>query len=208
MNGKSPRSRNADHVERMGVRPQFPKPKAYLKAYVLGPQNWESEGLDRLRRYAGGESESLRYRYDAHGESFEYNIYNVKEDLLRVAIALRWHAIHAALSGTASWMETWRRACAYDYWAMRMDCRNQLRILPDLSCKAPGSLESGPPLRPQEITRRIIVCSAKQPKESFGGRELYESEYFILGHLRPPGRQVGKLRGGSAASNRRETHLL
>jgi hypothetical protein len=36
----------AVEVERMGVRPQFPKPKAYLKAFVLGPQNWESEDPD------------------------------------------------------------------------------------------------------------------------------------------------------------------
>jgi hypothetical protein len=132
MNDKSRIAARTDaDVERMGVRPQFPKPKAYLKSFILGPQNWESEDLDRLRRYSRGESESLRYRYDAKGETFEYNAYNVKEDLLRVAIALRWHAIQAALSGTAPWIETWRRACAYDYWAMRMDCRNQLCILND-----------------------------------------------------------------------------
>jgi hypothetical protein len=115
----------------MSVRPQFPKPKAYLKAFILGPQQWESEDLDRLRRYSRGEFESLRYRFDADGEWFEYNAFNVKEDLLRVAMALRWQAIHTALSATAPWIESWHRACAYDYWAMRMDCRNQLRILND-----------------------------------------------------------------------------
>jgi hypothetical protein len=115
----------------MSVRPQFPKPKAYLKAYILGPQNWETEDLDRLQRYSQGESASLRYRYDAGGELFEYTIINVTGNLLRVAVALRWQAIHAALSGAAPWMETWHRACAYDYWVMRMDCRCQRKIFDD-----------------------------------------------------------------------------
>jgi len=93
------------------------------------PQNWESEDLDGAR-YSRGESESLRYRSDANG-NLRIQRFKRQGRALRVAIALRWHAIQLLFPARRHGIENLACACAYAYWALRLYGRTQLRILND-----------------------------------------------------------------------------
>ena len=106
-------------IERMGIRPQFPRLTAYLKSEKKRADEGENDPFIRLERYAKeGGGFVFNYRYSTLGER-EYHFYNVHQDLMLVTNALRIDAIQAAF-GEGSWQVIWQRSNAYAYWYWRM----------------------------------------------------------------------------------------
>jgi hypothetical protein len=114
-----------------GLRPKFPKAKAYLKSYSLGPANWESEDLPRLRRYA--DTGSFGFRYAPGLSENTYNAWTAATDLAGLASAKRWKAVQGALSGSSDWMSDWHAATACEYWHLRLNCAGQAVALDQFS---------------------------------------------------------------------------
>lgn len=112
-----------------GPAGKFPSIRKFLANYVLGLQNWETEDLGFLKRYAaeGG------FPYPSpDGEGmWTYTLANAKDDLARVGVALRWSAIQSCLKGEPGYEATWIRATAYEYWGGRAEHRFDQFMLQD-----------------------------------------------------------------------------
>jgi hypothetical protein len=117
------------HVPRPGIRPQFPKIKAHLKSYVLGPTTWQTEDLPRLRRYA--ESGPFSFRYAPELSDNTFTSFDAATAFAHVAVAMKWKATQMALDGRSGWLNPWLESVAYGYWQLRMSCRFQTRVLHD-----------------------------------------------------------------------------
>jgi len=106
----------ATTFHRPGPATKFPAVKKFLKDYVLGIPDWETEDLARLKRYAneGG------FGYPApDGTLWTYSLADAEGDLARVGGALRWHAIQACLKGEDGFDGLLERSAAYEYWGLR-----------------------------------------------------------------------------------------
>lgn len=114
---------------RPSSKSSFPGVKAYLKSFVLGVENWETEDLPRLQRFS--REGSFDFRYSPEFEGQPYNAANAAGDLTGVSNALRWQAIQGALSGEKDWLDSWSRATAYGYWGVRLELFTQHRVYDD-----------------------------------------------------------------------------
>lgn len=109
------------HIDRAGIRSQFPKVKSYLKAYFLGPAKWDEKELMRLKRYAKGDKFSFTY-----SPEFDHSAYTFSTactDLGCISMAKYWHAIHGALKQEYGWRTYWQQAVAYAFWSDVMDIK-------------------------------------------------------------------------------------
>ncbi|MBB4842645.1 hypothetical protein HNP55_001160 [Paucibacter oligotrophus] len=115
--------------QRSGLASKFPSIRKFLANYVLGLQNWETEDLGSLKRYAteGG------FPYPSpDGEGvWIYTLANANGDLARVSNAQRWIAIQSCLKGDPNYAATWVRAAAYEFWGARADHRFDEFMLQD-----------------------------------------------------------------------------
>jgi len=83
----------------IGIAPRFQALKSFLKSYTLGWDNWESESIPLLQRY-GVEGAGFEFSkiFDA---PICYSFNHVGDDLEKVSMALRWHALQAALASNS-----------------------------------------------------------------------------------------------------------
>jgi hypothetical protein len=109
------------------MRPQFPKVPSYLKSFCLGVGDFKEKELPQLERYV--REGCFEFCDLPEFGPDQYNIFNARGDLIRVTNALRWHAIHRALSNEEEWLGPWVRSAGYAYWATRIEIRNQQWIL-------------------------------------------------------------------------------
>lgn len=82
------------------IAPRFPKLDSFLKSYTLGWENWESESIPLLRRYG---MEGAGFELSKIGDTtICYSFNHAGTDLQRASMALRWHALQAALASNRS----------------------------------------------------------------------------------------------------------
>ena len=86
----------------IGIAPRFPKLASFLKSYSLGWENWESKSIPLLQRY-GAEGAGFEFS-KLFDDTICYSFNHAGTDLEQVSMALRWHALQAALAsnGTAN----------------------------------------------------------------------------------------------------------
>lgn len=85
-------------IQRDGIAPRFPQIKPYLKAYSQPFENWHSEEVPYLERYADGKGDTtLRYN-----SNVTLGFIYARQSLFRCSLALRWHAVQMALGGTTA----------------------------------------------------------------------------------------------------------
>ena len=114
-------------ISRPGIRPGFPSLASYRKAYQLSITD-QDEMIARLTRYAA-EGAGFEAHFGFGLGSYSYSVANANSDLLRSSNALKWHAIHGAIEGTADWLAQWQQAVAFDYWNARQTLTNVERHL-------------------------------------------------------------------------------
>ncbi len=83
-------------IERAGIAPRFPQLERYLKAYTQAFENWQTEQLPLLERYAAGETGAT---WCQNGK-FTAEFAGARQSLFQCSIALRWHAVQTALGGS------------------------------------------------------------------------------------------------------------
>jgi hypothetical protein len=91
----------------IGIAPRFPALKSFLKSYTLGWEDWESESIPLLQRY-GAEGAGFEFS-KLFDNPICYSFNHAGTDLEKVSMALRWHALQAAL---ASDSDSSKRAAA------------------------------------------------------------------------------------------------
>jgi hypothetical protein len=111
-------------IEPMGIRPQFKRVKAYMKAYTRGFDDPEYERkLANLQRYA---AEGAGFVYSEYGGiKLEFDLPAAFLEMIGVYWVARWQAVQGALGGAPDWPAPWQRSAAYGYWAQRMDLEKQ-----------------------------------------------------------------------------------
>jgi hypothetical protein len=80
----------------IGIAPRFPALKSFLKSYTLGWENWESKSIPLLQRY-GAEGAGFEFS-KIFDDPICYSFNHAGTDLEKVSMALRWHALQAALA--------------------------------------------------------------------------------------------------------------
>lgn len=117
------------NVRPPGIRSQFPKPKAYLKALGGAQPSDRQADWQRIERFA--REGEFTHRYAADLPEMSYTWRSLSSDLAAVAASLRTQAIGAALGESADWMTPWRRATACEYWSDRIAHASQRCIHAD-----------------------------------------------------------------------------
>lgn len=136
-------------IVRMGVRPQFKKPKAYLTAWLT--PDYSAAAYANLERF----KKEGEFKFPLGPFEMTYGIETVPADLQRHEQSIRWRAVHAALiEKMADWISDFRLAVAYAYWIARLNCRAQhIRIVEH----AAGGL---PTLHPTMTLQRMMGAAA------------------------------------------------
>lgn len=83
----------------IGIAPRFPTLKSFLKSYTLGWENWESKSIPLLQRY-GTEGAGFEFS-KLFDNTICYSFNHAGTDLEQVSMALRWHALQAALASNS-----------------------------------------------------------------------------------------------------------
>ena len=106
-----------------GIYKNFPKVKTFLKAYLLGVQDWQENEVQRLERYPREPGFRFTHSPEFAAHPHTYDFHCASSDLSGLSLVNKWFAIQAALGGKTDWFEQWRQAVSYGQWARRMEIR-------------------------------------------------------------------------------------
>ncbi len=117
-------------IPALGIRPQFPRVKSYVKSLPQDSVERANDPLSRLQRYAEAGA-GFTYSYGPGLGENQYSFSTAASDAGYAAHPLRWDAVRAALEQESGWQAQWQRSTAYAYWSLRMKARTQQTILED-----------------------------------------------------------------------------